>query len=81
MAHPDAQPDTTGAGTIYVTRDGGRTWHPRTFTRPAGYRRDQVTFTSPAFARPAGVVLAAFDNGHRSAAGVYQAEDGGRPGG
>jgi len=74
---PDAQPDTTGAGTIYVTRDAGRTWHPRTVTRPAGYRRDQVTFTIPAFTRPAGVVLAAFDNGHRSAAGFYQAEDGG----
>jgi len=71
---PAAQPGTTAAGKLYVTRDAGRTWHPVAVTAP-GYRPDQVTFTIPAFTIPSGVVLAAFDNGARSAARFYQTRD------
>jgi photosystem II stability/assembly factor-like uncharacterized protein len=74
---PSAQPGTAAAGKLYVTRDAGRTWHARTVTGPAGYRPDQVTFTIPAFTAPSAVVLAAFDNGSRSAAWFYHTSDGG----
>jgi photosystem II stability/assembly factor-like uncharacterized protein len=73
---PSAQPGTADAGKLYVTRDAGRTWYPIAVTAP-GYRPDQVTFTIPAFTTPSGVVLAAFDNGIRSAARFYQTRDGG----
>ncbi|MGI9006539.1 MAG: WD40/YVTN/BNR-like repeat-containing protein [Streptosporangiaceae bacterium] len=71
------QPGTRFSESFYVTRDGGRTWRPETVTPPAGFHRDQAIYAAPAFTTPAHVLLAAFDNGARSAAGFYRTRDGG----
>ncbi len=71
------QQGTTFAEKIYVTSDGGQQWTAETATPPAGFTRDQATYTIPAFSSPADVVMAAFDNGTSSAAGFYQTNDNG----
>jgi photosystem II stability/assembly factor-like uncharacterized protein len=64
-----------GAPRFYVTSDGGRHWTPETLSPPAGFTRGQATYSIPAFTTPADVIVAAYDNGSRSAAGFYQTSD------
>jgi photosystem II stability/assembly factor-like uncharacterized protein len=69
--------DERPGGLLYVTSNGGRTWQAATVKAPPGYSQGQAAYAIPTFTRPGKLVIAAFDNGTASAAGIYATSDAG----
>ena len=62
---------------LYVTHDGGSTWHHQTLQRPAGARGDLFTGPITFFNRQDGVLPTCFFSGADASTDIYVTHDGG----